>query len=81
MTKTLTELLNLTSKIRNPLPVPLKKSRKKRLHLNLRLVNSYVLHEKVRFDDCKVALDYVKKEKHVDRVLISLTFMGYSRFC
>ena len=45
----------------NPLTVSVNAKGKKRLVLDLRHVNPHVWHEKIKFDDWKVALDYINK--------------------
>ena len=77
-------------KVTNPLSVSIGKSGKKRLILDLRHVNFHVLKQKVKFEDWKVALDYMKKGNfmynfdlksgyhHVDIAPVCQTFLGFS---
>ena len=44
----------------NPLPVSIQPSGKKRLILDLRLINKHVWKQRVKFEDLKIALNYLE---------------------
>lgn len=74
----------------NPLTVSVNRSGKKRLILDLRHINQYIWKEKMRFEDVKLALEYVKKGTHmfkfdltsgyhhIDNAPEHQTFLGFS---
>ncbi|XP_048251378.1 uncharacterized protein LOC125371666 [Haliotis rufescens] len=74
----------------NPLSVSINSSGKKRLILDLRVVNKYVWKEKIVFEDYKIALDFVRPcgymykfdlksgYHHIDIHPSQHTFLGFS---
>lgn len=74
----------------NPLSVSINKSGKKRLILDLRLVNRFIWKEKITFEDWRVALEYFRQDcycfkfdlskgyYHLDIFPEHQTFLGFS---